>query len=263
MKIFLFKSAFRAIVLIGVWTATAPLTCLCGQDGHATDAGLYAISGRVSVQKQGTDEWIVLHGRDAKAYLITGPLREELHKIALEKNGHALVSLQGTLTGEHTASCEHTSTIASGDEGEKIRTTDIRCIKYSYYEAFSIVSVEESDEQLPPLQRDAQIESATARYGNAPPAAFSEVMGEIYGVIKACNTRAAVKTLEIANADAQSPLRSLTVILTSETRITKRIGGADPAPLLPQNLRPGQRVTVVYSRNEFRSKALYITVIRE
>jgi len=55
----------------------------------------------------------------------------------------------------------------------------------------------------------------------------------------------------------------LSVILTADTRIAKRTGKKDLEPILAQNLRPGQKVTVMYSRNEFRNKAIAITVTEE
>jgi len=95
-----------------------PVKGHCQQDGHQ-DIDKMAVTGRVSVQQQGPEEWIVLHGRDAKAYLLTGYLRDRLREMALKNQQHNY--LTGVLTGEHTVSCKHTSNFGVKESDQKIR----------------------------------------------------------------------------------------------------------------------------------------------
>jgi hypothetical protein len=71
------------------------------------------------------------------------------------------------------------------------------------------------------------------------------------------------KTFEIQALDKTSSIKTLTVIITASTRIVKHIKDTEPSPLLPENLQIGQRVTVVYTRNEIRTEALFITVTKD
>jgi len=89
MKNHIFGFKLIPLLLVYATCLTVPVKGHCQQDGHQ-DIDKMAVTGRVSVQQQGPEEWIVLHGRDAKAYLLTGYLRDRLREMALKTQQHNL-----------------------------------------------------------------------------------------------------------------------------------------------------------------------------
>jgi hypothetical protein len=94
-----------------------------------------------------------------------------------------------------------------------------------------------------------------------------EVMGEIYGKISALNFKSPIKTIKVENVNKNNGLKDLTLVITNETRVYKNLTGKTPEkePMLLTDtaLMVGQGVTVVYLRDEVKSRALFITITKE
>jgi hypothetical protein len=225
-------------------------------------ASSVTVTGRVSIEQRGQGNWLILHATDAAAYLIQGDLADQLQQIAQKKAGINLVTVTGMLNGASSVSCERTNTPVTTKEGATKLQTEVQCVRYHHLVARAIVSVAESNTPMPPLRRDAAAESKMLSRA-AGPALTPPDIGEIYGTITDCNFKSAVTTIDIQNIDAKSPIRSMTVLITSDTRIAKRIGTAKPVEVSPDRLKAGQRVTVVYSRNDIRANAMFITITKE
>ncbi|MFA5099516.1 MAG: hypothetical protein WC547_01345 [Candidatus Omnitrophota bacterium] len=212
--------------------------------------------------QRGQTQQLILNAIDASAYIITGDLFDPLQKIAQQKTGINLVTITGVRSRSSSLTCERSTKYENKDDGTREQITDVVCIPYFYLDARAIVSVAESDQPMPPAKRDAAAESSmisrASQTNIAPPA-----IGEIYGTITACNFKASVKTIEVRNRDSQSPMKSITLLITSDTRVVKRIGKSEPAGISPDTLNAGQHVTVIYSLSEERTNALFITVTKE
>ncbi|MCU0650691.1 MAG: hypothetical protein MUC52_00455 [Candidatus Omnitrophica bacterium] len=220
------------------------------------------LSGKIFLQKHGKSEWVVLHAKNSKAYLLIGDLLDNLKAISSDKNPRIIVTLTGSLDGKSNVSCKQQTSVEADAKGNKKTSTKVNCIRYHVFDVLSIDSAAESDETIPaPLPDVAAGQKALRAAEQA--VRKQGIMGEIYGRIKSCNIQSVPKTIDVQNADRTSPLKSLTVIITADTRIVKKIGQTEPSPLLAENLKPGQRVTVVYTRNEIRSEAMFITVTKE
>jgi hypothetical protein len=244
-----------------------PLTLIlsgpeCSAQTAPRDPGSITVTGRVSIEQRGKSDRLILHATDAAAYLIQGDLAGQLRHIAQKKPGINLVTVTGIAAGNSSLSCDRTNTPAITPAAVKELRTEIRCFRYMHLDVRAILSVAESAQPMPPMQRDAAAEAKMASGASGQNPAPPDI-GEIYGTITDCNFRAAVKTIDIQNSDAESPLRSITVLITAETKIVRRIGAAEPQSLTPDSLQTGQRVTVVYSKNDIRTNAMFITVTKE
>ena len=220
------------------------------------------IEGRLILEKRGDSNRLILHGRNARAYLPRGPLLEKLKDLCARMGDKNLVALSGTLDGSYTVSCDRISDYGSDDKGTPEVKTGITCFRYYAFNVDAIVSSAVSQETIPLPERDAQQEYKAMRMiateESTPP-----VYGEIDGRIKKINLRSPVKTIEIANSDEQSPLKTITLVISSRTRIAKNTGAGDPAVMFVEQLRPGQRVSATYSRSETKTEGLFITVTKE
>jgi hypothetical protein len=247
--------------LPGLWSLilTGPA---CRAQTEPQDPGSITVTGRVSMQQRGKDNDLILHSTDGTAYLIKGDLTDQLQQIAQKKADVNLVTITGIARGSSSVSCKRTNAVTNMPDGSKAIQTEVRCIRYLHLDARSVVSVAESTRPLPPLKRDSAAESKMLSRAARPDLAPPDI-GEIYGTITACNFKSAVTTIDVLNIDKKSPLRSITVLITADTKIAKRIGSAKPADITPDRLKPGQRVTVVYSKNDIRADAMFITVTKE
>jgi hypothetical protein len=258
------KNIFLSFCCVCAFCAGLLLPLLCySQQVPATDPAMVTVTGKVLVQQHGKEPWVIVHGKDATAYLVTGAFIDQLKAIAQEKNSaRTIVTLQGIQNGQSSISCERLSKYETDARGAKKMVIKARCIKYYALEVTAITGITQSDETIPEPRRDpAAEEKALASIAQSNRS--QGIMGEIYGKIKTCNLQSVPKTIEIQNVDKGSSIKTLSVIMTADTRIVKHIGKEEPSPLLPENLKPGQRVTVVYTRNEIRTEARYITVTKE
>lgn len=246
---------------VSVFLAGAPL--LFGQDrtGSASVTEI-TVAGRLYLDKLGTEELLVLHGTDKKAYLVSGALSIQLAAIARQKKDAHIVELSGLLDPAQTIrNCDSRNDLAYNDKGEQVVNRTSTCIRYFHFEPRTIVSCVDSAVALPELEHDTLAEMHTR---SAPPVGDLKpaIIGEIYGTIRQVNLRSPLKTVEIRNSDTKSTLKSVTVVITAKTRIARAVKGKEPVPMMPENLKAGQQVVVMYDRNEIRTEALSIAVTK-
>ena len=231
--------------------------CTCALAQAAT-----TITGNVSLQQHGQDEWVTLHGTDGKGYVLTGDLLAPLKKITQEKPAFNLVTVTGVLSTKNTISCERKRNLTASSNNQQQLQEDVICVRYYYFEPRQILSVAESTTPLPPLARDSMRETQMLAHQPAP-SPTPAITGEIYGTITESNFRSPIKNIVVKNREQNSLIPSLTIIITADTRVVKNIGTTQPVSLPADSLTPGQHVTVMYSTNEIRTEALYITITKE
>jgi hypothetical protein len=256
------RKKISAFFCISAFCASALLPDLCFSQPQPAKSTAITVTGKVFVQQHGKTQRVVVHSKDAKAYLITGDLVEKLKTIAGENNDRALLTLDGIQNGGANISCDRSNSFETDDKGGKKMSVKVRCIRYNHLNVTAISSIVQSDEKMPEPQGDKAAEEQALK-GEEKPNRSQGIVGEIYGTIKSINLQSVPKTIEIQALDKTSPLQTLTVIIISGTRMVKHIKDTEPSPLLPENLKIGQRVTVVYTRNEIRTEALFITVTKD
>jgi len=231
----------------------------CTAQSDPLPSSSVTVTGRVSLEKKGKNTRLILSATDAAAYLITGELTGTLEKIAREQAKDNLVTVTGNKSRSASLRCTRTNRFEDNENGSKGVVTEAVCVKYHDLDVRQIVSVARSGEPMPAPKRDAAAEAAMiARSG--PPKVSPPDIGEIYGTITERNFKGSVKTIQVRNRDDQSPLRTMTLLITADTQTVKRLGEDKPFGIAPETLKPGQQVTVIYSRNDVRANALFITV---
>jgi hypothetical protein len=245
---FLFVFIF---LIIGVYAQT--------ESPALKEPSVISVEGRLSTEQHGQEEWLVLHAKDAKTYLVKGDLKEELRNKLLELGTDNLVSVTGNQDARSNVSCEQSYQYESKEKGKQELKVSTKCIRYYNLEVTQVIFAKKSDQDLPPPQRDiAEERRLTKGLGQQP--LLSPIIGEIYGKITAVNLRSPIKTLEVTNLDKNSPLKNITLVVSPDTRIAKKIGQEEPMGLRPDALKVGQKVTVVYSKGELKTEALFITI---
>ncbi len=220
------------------------------------------IAGRLNLEKHGQEEWLVLHSRDAKTYLISGNFSDKLKDTLLKLGENNLVFTWARLNGEYRTSCTQSYKYEENTKGERKLKTAAECIRYYLAEVLRIADAKKSNEPIPPAQRDSE-EEGKALKRITQQSLTPMMMGEIYGTVTALNTKSAFKTLEIKNRDTSSPIKDLTLVITPDTRIAKKIGKEEPVGIGAEGLQAGQEVTATYTKDELKTQALFITITRE
>lgn len=222
-----------------------------------------SILGRLSLEKHGESEWLVLHAKNAETYQITGNLGEKLKDSLLELGEKNLVFVTGNQDGKYNIACERIYSYKDNKQGERELKIDTKCIRYYNLEVSQILFAKKSDEEIPPAKRDSEEERKAAN--NLTRQTLSRpVMGEIYAKITSINLKSALKTVEAANRDKNSPIEKITLMITADTHIAKKMGEAqEPVSLKAEALKAGQEITAVYSKDEFKTEAIYITITKE
>jgi len=225
-----------------------------------------SVVGRLAVEKHGQqqqDEELILHAKNSQTYLITGKLVPELKKKLAEIGEHNLTFLTGNQDGRTNVSCERTQKYETDVKGKQELKIDVRCIRYYHFEATQIIFVKKSMAGIPEPKRDLEEERRMLKVNPDPQGLIPAMTGEIYGRITAVNFNAPIKTIEVANRDRNDPLKAVTLIISPDTRIAKNIAENEPMALGANALKIGQDVTAVYSRTEYKTEALFITITKE
>lgn len=223
---------------------------------------IISVLGRLALEQHGEEEWLILHAKDAQTYLIIGSLREKLKSLLLELEEKNLVSLRGNQDLRSNVVCERTYQYEDNKKGERILKIQTQCIPYYHLEVTQILEAKISDEEIPPPKREIEEEKRLTKQIAAPDL-MPALIGEIYGKIKKINLKSPIKTIEVENRDKDSPLKQITLIISPGTQIVKKIGQEEPMTLRLEALKAGQEVTCIYSRDEFKSEALFITITKE
>ena len=220
---------------------------------------IISVAGRLQQQ----EERLILHAKNAETYLITGKLVPELKKKLAEIGENNLVFVTGNQDGRSNVSCERTNKYETDTKGKQELKIDVRCIRYYHFEATQIIFAKKSMAGIPEPKRDLEEERRMLKSNPDPQGIIPPITGEIYGKITAVNFNAPIKTIEVANRDRNDPLKAVTLIVSLDTRIAKNIGEKELMALGVNALKTGQDITVVYSRTEFKTEALFITITKE
>lgn len=240
-----------------------PLDSVQAQTEPLHQRPIISVMGRLALEKHGEEEWLVLHAKNAETYLIKGNLTEKLKNLLLELGEDNLVFVTGNQDGRSNVSSERSYRYEYNDEGERVLKIDVKAIRYYYLDVTQILFAKESDEAIPPPKRDIEEErrlmASKGVQGLEP-----LIRGELYGKITSVNLRAPIKTIEITNRDKSSPLKKMSLIISSNTRVARKLGEQEEIMALsPKALKRGQEVTVVYSREGVKNEALFITITKE
>lgn len=220
------------------------------------------VLGRLALENHSGKEQLILHAKNAETYLVIGNLIEKLKSSLKETGNNNMVSVTGNKDGRNNLSCQRSYKYEYDIKGERTLKIDAKCIRYHYLEITQILSIEQSDEQIPLPKRDIGEERRLLTIRETQ-GAEPLITGEIYGKIKSINLKSPVKTIMITNRDKTSPLKKITLLITSNTRIARKIGEEDPMMLSPKALKPGQEITAVYLRDALKSEALFLTITKK
>lgn len=254
----------RVKLALFVWVGVFIFSLAYGQTELKTlhEQPIISVIGRLTTEKHGQKEWLILHAKDAQTYLLTGSFKEQLKNMFLEFGENNLVSVTGNQDGRSNVSCEQNYKYEEDKKGERNLKIDVKCIRYYNLEVTQILSAKQSDEKIPPPKRDIEEERGLTKQTGRQPL-IAPIIGEIYGKITAVSLRSPIKTIEVTNQDKNSPLKNITLVVSPDTRIAKKIGKEEPIALRAEALKEGQRVTAVYSRDELKTEALFITITKE
>ncbi len=227
--------------------------------------GIITVSGRLKLIPKKEEDWLTLYGQDAKAYYIKGEPEfiERLTNLLAELGENNLVTLTGTQDGTYNISCHNVYKF--DPDGNK--TTESKCIRYYILDAAKIEEAIESDEEIPPPQRD-QAEELKAKQAALSYTQQQAMMRQIIpirgGKIESLNIRSPIKTMRVSFRDKDNKLINKTLLLTSNTVIAKKsLEGEEPMHLSVNSLQIGQKVSVEYVQDERKNEALFVTIIKE
>lgn len=221
------------------------------------------VSGRLLKEQHGKEERLILHSKEGLAYILKGNLGGKL-KEALEDLGQDnIVSLSATKDGSYVISC-HNSYEFDTQGKRKIET---KCIRYYNLDVNEIIEAKESSEELPPLKRDIEEErrALTSTLGQLQqPNLSPPTFGQLEGKISRLNIRSPLKTMKVTYRDKDNKRLKKVFLLSANTRIAqKNVDTEQIMYLTVSSLKAGQKVAVIYSRDERKAEALFITIIGE
>ncbi len=223
----------------------------------ADEIDTISVVGRLKLEPGEKEDLLVLHGKDSTMYRVIGELVEKLKSVLLDLGVDNLVSVTGVKHGDFDLACHNAYKFDS--EGKKI--IESRCIRYYILKVTKINEAKKSDEKMPP----PEIEAQKALGALSPLQSQGLVqMGELEGKISAINLRTPIKTVEVTYPDKDGRLINGNFLLTSRTRIARStLEGEEPIYVSINSLEAGQKVTLVYSRDERQTEALFITIKQE
>lgn len=219
--------------------------------------------GRLILEKHGEKDRLTLRSKEGYTYLIKGALVEKLKDLLLDLEEHNLVTLEGSQDGSYNISCENFYQY----DAEGNRKIETRCIRYYNLEVSKIIEAKKSDEEVPPPKRDIEEEekAKTAALSRLYQQDLTQrVTGEIKGKISSLNLRSPIKTIEIAYRDKDNQPINKVFLLNPEVRIVKKPQDNEESMFLSVNsLKVDQEVSVVYFRDERKTEAIAITIIKD
>ena len=248
------KILFILVFLIGM--------CLqSGARGQEVEP-MMQVTGRLALEKQNAEELLILHSADGLSYILTGELKEQLKNSWLELGEKNLASLSGTLGEKDRLYCEEISSYEPDETGERKLKSDAVCIRYLFLDVSQIISTAKSEEIMPPPKRETEAEERLKqKKSKTMPYA---IIGEIYGNISEASLNSPIKSITVVNQNKNSPIRELTLLITSDTRVAKRNSGDDnPYNLAVTSLKTGQKVAAMYSKDDLKASALTVTILKE
>ena len=124
--------------------------------------------------------------------------------------------------------------------------------KITHYSSVQIMDIEQEKMAMMSVAPQPTTQSIT------PP-----VIAEIKGTISSLNLKSPIKTLKITNANKDDPLKEIILLIGPNTRVAKSIGEEEPMYITANALEENQEITAVYSRDERKSEALFITIKKE
>ncbi len=224
-----------------------------------------SVTGRLAMEALGKQDELILHSKDGETYYLIGNLHDSLQKSLKELGGNNVVTVSGKKTGKRFTVCTRKfdyEPIEGGQDQLKINAT---CIHYWALEVNEVLLAKQSNETIASPNRDAEEEKKAVasalsdrRRLELPPIA------EIRGTITAVNFQAPIKTIEIVNLDKENPLKTITLMLRSDTRVVKQAkANQEPMPFDMKVLKPGQEVTAQYFRGKVEKEAIVITITKE
>ncbi|MEK6715737.1 MAG: hypothetical protein AABY43_06835 [Candidatus Omnitrophota bacterium] len=222
-----------------------------------------SIVGRLTLEPSEKNEQLILHGKDAKTYQIQGELAEQLKSVLSDLGKDNLVSLSGDKDNSYSIFCA--TGYKADDKGKRI--IEAKCIRYYSLKVTKINEARNSDEEMPPAERDIEEEqNARASFVNRAKFQPPPLISQLKGIISAINFRSPIKTIKVTFRDKNKKPVNKNFILSSGTYIAKKEPQSEGMMRVDiESLRKGQEVSVGYSRDELRrrSDALFITIIKE
>lgn len=228
----------------------------------AAEGSILTATGRLSLKPRGEEEGLAFLTQEGDSYYIKSGLVEELKSILSDLGENNLVTLSGRKDDSYDISC--TNTYKFDAEGN--RMVDTLCIRFYHLDVTEIIEAKISDAELPPPKRDIEEEQRArmSALSHLEQPGITQMVEIRAGKVTALNLRSPIKTMEVAFLDKDNQELKKNLLLTSSTRIAKKSSDKEELMYLSVNsLSVGQRVNVIYSRDERKTEALFITITKE
>ncbi|MFA5098547.1 MAG: hypothetical protein WC490_08025 [Candidatus Margulisiibacteriota bacterium] len=253
---------------IAFWTIIAGLvTCLSADTLFAAEEKLVmketeiAVAGRLLLQPRKKVERLVLFGKNGRAYILRGDFNEILKGTLTDLGETNLVSLTGIADGLYDIGC----TIKHMVDEEGKKTSENECIRYYHLTVTKVLEAKQSDEKMPPPERDSNEEHRAQRSSiTYRPGAAQGSIVTVDAKIESLNIKSPIKTMNISFEDKNGKTIKKDILLTGDTRIAKKsIDASEPVFLESNALAAGQKIHLEYAASEDRNSALFITILKE
>ena len=253
--------AIVMIIMVGLFIGlvTYPTHGVDEDKAQTQETGIISVSGRLKFEPGEIQDHLILYGKDAKVYQIYGEFFGLLKSVLLDLGENNLVSLKGIQDGSYSVACRNEYKFSPSGN----RIVETQCIRHYMLNVTQIINAVESNEEMPPPERDKE-EEKKARISalhHFQQQGLKQI-GEIKGKISSLNIRAPIKTVEVRYLDKDNKPIKKHLLLTSNTLVVK--GDIDTKqPVSIDYLKVGQEVVVQYSGDERKTEALFITVTKE
>jgi hypothetical protein len=228
----------------------------------STEEEYITASGRLILEHRKKGDTLVLHGKDAVLYRITGGRTDELKGLFQELGRNNLVSVGGVKSPfASSISCKHS--YGYSDEGKK--TVETYCVSYHDLKIDRIIDSKISGEEMPPPKRDLKEEERARQRALSQEQERNMLrLISIQGEITFMNIRSPIKTVEVSFAGRDGKPVKKTLLLTANTVIAKKSISSDTLVTADEeSLHTGQEVAVEYSRTERTAEAIAITILED
>jgi len=210
-----------------------------------------------SKKDSNTKGHLILHADDGQLYhILKNNLTDKFNTIFTELGKNNLITTKGTIDGRKNTNC---NTYFSYDDNGKRKGVDVQCEDYLFFEPIAIDSYSESDLKLPKAKRAIERERASLKKILSEPPPNPGVVGQFFGTIVIADTRSVVKHIVVENEDKNNRIKKMSFMVTSTTQIAKKTK-SDLLVISPKRLKKGQKVTIMYLRNNNKIKATSILI---
>lgn len=225
------------------------------------------VTGKLTLEKTGEKENLVLHTTTGETLQLTGALTDRLKQKLFELGETNRIVLKGSKNGQRQLQCENKYGFSQSGE----QMVETICIVVSEFEPSEIVTAGTSNEPLPPPLRDKEHERFVREQAlrnfqqRITPGAK-----EVTGIILSSNAsgKKGIRFIEVKVTNARGKSLKQVFILNENVRISRRSAEQNEELVSKDALRPGQQVIIAFMQDERKprasqNEAFAITIVKE